>query len=75
MQKARITSRLLDVGADSIKAMNARIGQWININVDTTKVSTRITGTGLIIDKNSEYVRESLIWGLGLAVLVVAPRP
>jgi uncharacterized protein len=71
-QKARITARLLDVGADSIKAMNASIGQWVTENIDPEKISVRITGTGLIIDKNAEYVRRSLIMGLGLAVLVVA---
>jgi predicted RND superfamily exporter protein len=71
-EKARITARLLDVGADSIKAMNASIDQWVAQNLDQAKLDVRITGTGLIVDKNSEYVRRSLLLGLGLAVLVVA---
>lgn len=71
-QKARITARLLDVGADSIKAMNAALDQWVAANTDQDKLSVRITGTGLIVDKNSEYVRSSLIQGMGLAIMIVA---
>lgn len=71
-QKARITSRLLDVGADSIKSMNLSIDQWVAQHIDGEKVTARITGTGLIVDKNSEYVRQSLLQGMGLAILIVA---
>ena len=71
-RKARITSRILDIGADSIKAVGERIDRWIATQTDSTVVDFRRTGTGLIIDKNSEYVRESLLFGLGLAILIVS---
>ncbi len=70
--KARITSRLLDVGADSIKAVGNRIDNWIVMNTDSTVATFKRTGTGLILDKNSEYVRDSLLKGLGMAVLIVS---
>jgi len=41
-------------------------------NVDSTIVQVKQTGTGLILDKNSEYVRTSLLQGLGGAVLMVS---
>ncbi|WP_116126220.1 efflux RND transporter permease subunit [Lewinella sp. IMCC34183] len=70
-QKARITSRLDDIGADSIKVFLDNTNAWINANVDTSLVEVRSTGTGLIIDKNAEYIRRNLLQGLGLAILIV----
>lgn len=70
-KKARITSRLDDLGADSTKAFTARIDNWIVANVDTSLVEVRATGTGVIIDKNSEYIRRNLLQGLGSAILIV----
>ena len=71
-EKARITSRILDFGADSIKVIGREIDAWVAANTDSTQVTFKQTGTGLIIDKNSEYVRRSLLQGLGLAILIVS---
>lgn len=71
-KKARITSRVLDAGADTIKQVGGRIDDWISQNIDTSIIQVRRTGTGLIIDKNSEYVRHSIIVGLGGAMLIVS---
>ena len=71
-QKARITSRTLDIGADEVKALGDQIDQWIIENTDPTIVKFRRTGTGMILDKNSEYVRKNLLEGLGLAILIVS---
>ncbi|MCB0640325.1 MAG: MMPL family transporter [Phaeodactylibacter sp.] len=70
--KARITSRMLDMGADSIKQTGNRIDQWIAQNTDPAIARFQRTGTGLIIDKNAEYVRKNLLQGLGLAVVIVS---
>lgn len=69
--KARISSRIQDIGADSIKAFGIRLDRWIERNVDSSVIEVRQTGTGLIIDKNSEYVRSSLLEGLGLAIVAI----
>ncbi|MCO6479877.1 MAG: MMPL family transporter [Phaeodactylibacter sp.] len=71
-KKARITSRIADIGAENIEEMGARIDRWIAANTDTSIVEFKRTGTGLIIDKNSEYVRRSLLQGLGMAILIVS---
>lgn len=71
-EKARITSRLRDIGADSIKTFGNNLDRWIDQNIDTSLVTVRQTGTGLIVDKNSEYVRRSLLMGLGIAILIVS---
>ncbi len=70
--KARITSRALDVGSDSIRGVAQRLAAFAKTNVDSSVIKVRETGTGLLLDKNSVYVRESLLWGLGGAVLIIA---
>jgi predicted RND superfamily exporter protein len=70
--KARISSRILDVGADTIKQIGKDIDQWIVANTDTSQVEFIRTGTGLIIDKNAEYIRSSLLYGLAGAIFIVA---
>lgn len=70
--RARISSNIADVGADSIKVISASIMDFIYSEMDTQRAEFRITGTGLIIDKNAQYVRENLLQGLGLAVLLVS---
>jgi len=71
-KKTRITSRILDLGADSIKIVSEDISRWIAANSNSEIVRYKQTGTGLILDKNAEYIRRSLIGGLGIAILIVS---
>ena len=71
-KKARIATNMLDVGRDKIAAITDDLDNWIEENIDSTIVQVKQTGTGLILDKNSEYVRTSLLQGLGGAVLMVS---
>lgn len=70
--KTRITSRVNDIGADSIKMLGQRIEGWAAENIDPQVIQFKLTGTGLIIDKNAEYIRANLLKGLGVATLIIA---
>ncbi len=70
--KTRITSRVNDIGADSIKMLGQRIERWATENIDPEVIQFKLTGTGLIIDKNAEYIRANLLKGLGVATLIIA---
>ncbi len=70
--KARITSRVKDCGADSIKVMGIQIDRFVAAHTDPTVAKFRLTGTGLIIDKNAEYVRTSLFEGLAVSVGIIS---
>lgn len=70
--KARISSRIFDIGADNVKTEVDKITAWTNTNVDTSIIKLQQTGTSLIIDKNAEYIRRDLLVGLGLAILIVS---
>jgi predicted RND superfamily exporter protein len=68
----RLSSRILDVGADSINNIIANSNKWIAENIDGNIIETRATGTGVIVDKNSVYVRDSLLQGLLFAIIVIS---
>jgi len=67
----RISGIMPDTGSDLTKAMNTQIDGWIDGNIDPTIVKFRKTGSHYILDKNNEYLRDSLTKSLGLAILVV----
>ena len=71
-KKARIATNMLDIGADNIKVVTKDLDNWIAENVDSSIITIKQTGTGLILDKNSEYVRVSLLQGLGGAIILVS---
>lgn len=70
--KSRITSKVLDVGLDSITRVYDDLNIFLATQTDTSKVQFRLTGTGILLDKNSFYVRESLVNGLLMGSLLVA---
>ncbi len=70
--KARITSRVLDVGTDSLAQIYREINKFVATHTDTTESQYRLTGKGMLLDKNSVYVRDSLINGLLIGLLLVS---
>lgn len=70
--KTRISSRITDIGADSIKSLGRELDLWVNNNLDTSLISVKRTGTGLILDKNAEYVIVNLLQGLGISLVIIA---
>jgi uncharacterized protein len=70
--KARIATRVLDLGADSVMAVGERIDDWILKNTDPSVSTFRRTGTGFIIDKNASYIRVDLLQGIAWEVGLIA---
>jgi len=71
-KKTRVSSKVKDVGAANIKAMSQRIDSWLEANIDDSIIQFKQTGTGLLLDKNSEFVKESLLHGLLIALVMVS---
>jgi len=69
---ARISSRLLDIGGDQIKELNKDLENFIAKNINADLIQCKQTGTGLIVDKNLEYIRDSLLQGLLFAILIIS---
>lgn len=70
--KARIAARIQDIGRDSIAAIQDDLERWIAQNTNPEVARFRITGTGVVVDKNSAYIRDNMLEGLIPSVLTVA---
>ncbi|MGI9550877.1 MAG: efflux RND transporter permease subunit [Aurantibacter sp.] len=70
--KSRITAKVLDVGLDTLNTVYKEFNTFTTAQTDTTRVEFRLTGTGILLDKNAYYVKDSLIQGLLLGLLLVA---
>ncbi|MBI1194108.1 MAG: MMPL family transporter [Bacteroidetes bacterium] len=68
---ARISTTILDIGTDSIRQISEAINAFAAAQTDTSLVTFKQTGTGILFDKNNVYLRKSLISGLGIAFLVI----
>jgi hypothetical protein len=71
-KKMRISTRISDLGADSVKMIGQRIDAWINANTDSSIIKVKRTGTGMLIDKNGEYVRNNTVQGLFWSVAIIS---
>jgi uncharacterized protein len=70
--KARIAARIQDVGRDTVALVQASIENWWRHNTDSTVAKFKLTGTGVVLDKNSAYIRDNMLQGLIPSVLIVA---
>jgi uncharacterized protein len=70
--KSRIATRINDIGADSVKAVSLNIEAWIKSNIDSNLIKIKRTGTGLLIDKNGEYIRDNTVYGMLWTVFLIA---
>jgi hypothetical protein len=69
--RARINGRLQDVGTDSLKKIYTQISNFASTHMDTTVVTAKVTGKSMLLDKNSEYIRSSLLEGLFYGLLLI----
>ena len=70
-QIARINGKLQDVGTDSLKIIYAKIDEFALRELDTSLVQVKVTGKSMLLDKNSEYIRKSLLEGLLYGLLLI----
>jgi len=70
--KARIAARVLDVGTDTLNKTYERFNTFARTQTDTSLVKFRLTGSGVLLDKNSYYIRDSLLQGLLMGLILVA---
>ena len=69
--KARMNAKLQDVGTDSLKRLYTHIETFARTETDTTKMTVKVTGKSMLLDKNSEYIRRSLLEGLLYGLIII----
>ncbi|CAM3477686.1 efflux RND transporter permease subunit [Zobellia roscoffensis] len=70
--KSRIRARVLDVGTDTLNQLYERFDRFTAAQTDSSQVKFKLTGSGVLLDKNSYYIQDSLISGLLAGLLMVA---
>lgn len=70
-KSGRISGFISDVGTDSIAVMQSDLKAFIAAETDTSLIDFKITGTGVIFDKNTAYLRNNIISGVLLAFLCI----
>jgi uncharacterized protein len=68
----RLSVKTKDLGSDNSHQLRLEIDNWVKNNLDSNVVKVRMTGTSLLFDKNSDYVRQNIFLGLGLALLAIS---
>lgn len=70
--RGRISANVLDIGSDSLLQLYEGLRHYIRTQTDTTLVDFRLTGRGLLLDKNAIYIRNNLLQGLAFAFVLVS---
>jgi hydrophobe/amphiphile efflux-3 (HAE3) family protein len=68
----RISGSVSDRGTDKIQATQDSLMNYAQNEIDTSLVKFRITGTGIIFDKNNEYIRQNVLYGVFIALGVIS---
>jgi uncharacterized protein len=69
---ARITGTIPDWGNMKVTEKNKQLLTFISSSNLNSALEFRITGTAHLVDKNMRYLATSLVWGLGVSMLIVA---
>lgn len=70
-QTGRISSRIPDIGTDAFQELYQRLDSFVTVSCDTTLFSYRATGHAFLTEHNLQYIRRSLLGGLGIAFVIV----
>lgn len=70
--KSRITAKVLDIGLDTLNTVYQEFNSFVSTEIDSNLVQFRLTGTGILLDKNAYYIKDSLLQGLLMGLLLVA---
>lgn len=70
--RARLSSRIPDLGTEAFFSLSAKLDSFVQINIDPNLVTHRVTGHAALTERNLEYLRVSLLEGLFIAFVLVA---
>ena len=69
--RARVHARIPDIGTDAFHEMHVGLEDFIATECDTTVFSHHMTGHAFLTERNLTYLRDSLMFGLLIAFLLV----
>lgn len=69
---ARLMGFIKEYGSSETTRRNEQLLEFLDNNIDQTKISYRLTGTTYLIDKSHESLSTNLLKGLVIAILIIA---
>jgi uncharacterized protein len=70
-KELRLTGRMDDMGSFLVGKKNEELERFLNENINQKIITTRLTGSALLIDKNNEYLSANLLQGLGIGFVFI----
>ena len=67
----RMSARMSDIGRESFEKVRITLEDFIHEQCDTSLFTYHITGHAYLTEQNLTYIRSSLLWGLGIAFVVI----
>jgi predicted RND superfamily exporter protein len=71
-KRARITSKIADMGSEKIALHNQALKEFIKTNVRNRDIELKITGAAYLIDRNNEYMVNNMTQGFVFSIIVIA---
>ncbi|TGE28490.1 efflux RND transporter permease subunit [Hymenobacter metallicola] len=69
--EGRLTGRMPDIGSIRADALNADLRQFLRQHTDPKILTTRLTGSANLIDKNNENLTLNMITGMSIDIVMV----
>lgn len=70
--RARISGRIGDVGSKAFRDMELRFDTFLKEQLSTSSLQFQITGTSYLMDLNTYFLAENILYGLAVALLFIA---
>jgi predicted RND superfamily exporter protein len=67
----KLSGGMKDIGRQKVAVFNEETEEWINTNIDTSLLQTRIIGASAMVDKVQEHAIRNMFSGLALALMIV----
>lgn len=70
--RARLSGRIGDVGSKVFRQMEERFEQFLQTDLPHSSLEFQITGTSYLMDLNTSFLAENILYGLAAALLFIA---
>ncbi|MBF9253760.1 MMPL family transporter [Pontibacter sp. 172403-2] len=71
-REGRLSGKMPDIGSAAAAVKNDSLRAFIHQHINPEYLTTRLTGSALLLDKNNEYVVSNMMQGLLIAFVVIA---
>ncbi len=70
--KLRVAAKVKDIGTERTKNIEERIYSYSQQEINPAMMQVRVTGTGVMFNKNNIHLRRGIFIGLGIAFLIIS---